>query len=128
MKFMIRRFALGAGLAVALAAPAFAQAGLDLTGNYLVTGQNGGEQGTYAADVAVTLEGDVYHLAWDAQGQKVDGVGLRLGDTLAVTWQDPATREAAVAVYIMMPDGGLKGRWAPIGAKTAGTEEWTRKP
>ncbi len=67
-------------------------------------------------------------LAWNAQGQKVEGVGLRLGDTLAVTWQDPATKEAAVAAYIMMPDGGLKGRWAPIGAKTAGTEEWTRKP
>jgi len=124
----IRKVALGAGLAAALAAPAFAQAGLDLTGNYLVTGQNGGEPGTYAADVAVTLEGDVYHLDWTGQGQKVEGVGLRLGDTLAVTWQDPSSKEAAVAVYIMMPDGGLKGRWAPIGAKAAGTEEWTRKP
>lgn len=128
MNFAIRGFALGVGLAAAMAVPALAQAGLDLTGTYLVTGQNGGEQGTYAADVTVTLEGDVYHLAWNAQGQKVEGVGLRLGDTLAVTWQDPATKEAAVAAYIMMPDGGLKGRWAPVGAKAAGTEEWTRKP
>lgn len=126
MKLM-RSLVLATGIAGAFVLPAAAQS-VDLTGSYLVTGQNGGEKGTYAAEVAVTLEGDVYHLAWNAAGQKVDGVGLRLGDTLAVTWQDPATKEAAVAVYILMPDGGLKGRWAPVGAKAAGTEEWARKP
>ena len=115
------------GLGLTVAGGAFAQS-FDATGDYVVRGQNPGESGTYGAEISVKLVGEVYHLEWTSGGQKAVGVGLRLGDTLAVTWQDPETKESAVAVYIVMPDGALKGRWAPVGAEAAGTEDWQRKP
>lgn len=125
-----RLAALAAGIAfsLAVAMPAARALDFDATGDYTVRGQNPGESGTYGAEISVKLVGEVYHLEWTSGGQKSLGVGLRLGDTLAVTWQDPETKESAIAVYIVMPDGGLKGRWAPFGADAAGTEDWTRKP
>lgn len=126
---MMRRAVLGAALAMGLAGAALAQGADDLSGTYQVQGQNPGSgQGTYGADITVKMVGEVYQLTWASAGQEAVGSGLRLGDTFAVTWQDPKSKESAIAVYIIMPDGGLKGRWAPLGAESAGTEDWTRKP
>lgn len=127
MSKMIRRLGLALAATVAFSGPALAQA-FDVVGTYIVRGSNPGESGVYGAEVKVSLEGEVYHLEWTSAGQKVLGVGLRLGDTLAITWQDDKTKDAAVGAFIVMPDGSLKGRWAPLGADAAGTEDWTRKP
>lgn len=126
---LLRHAALGLALTMAVASPALAQIADDLSGTYQVRGQNPGSgQGTYGADITVKMVGEVYQLTWASNGQQAVGSGLRLGDTFAVTWQDPASKESAIAVYIVMPDGGLKGRWAPVGSDVAGTEDWARKP
>ncbi|PWR23988.1 hypothetical protein [Zavarzinia compransoris] len=127
MSKLFRRLALALAVTAAVAGPAFAQA-FDVVGTYIVRGKNPGEDGTYGAEVKVSLVGEVYQLEWKAGGQTAVGVGLRLGDTLSVTWQDQATKEAAVAAFIVMPDGSLKGRWAPVGSEAAGSEDWIRKP
>ncbi len=129
MANVLIRYALAGAFALSLSLPLVARAQVmdDLTGTYVVRGTNPGDGGSYGGTITVKLVGEVYQIQWTGSGQNAVGTGLRLGDTLAVTWQDPANKDTAVAVYIVMPDGGLKGRWAPLGGAKAGSEDWTRK-
>jgi hypothetical protein len=112
----MRRTILAAAALLCLAAtPAAAQR----SGTYAVTGMS--KDGPYEGVVQMQATGpDTWRVTWRIDGETVGGVGLAVPGALVVGYQHG--RETGVAVYEVLPDGRLAGRWTTGRSAVVGTE------
>lgn len=113
---MIRRFALAAGLALALALPAQAQR----AGVYDVTGTN--LDGTSYTGIAQIVPAGLssFVIRWRIGNAVLEGVGFASGRTVAVAYGQ--AQQPGLAIYTINPDGSMDGEWTIIGASANGRE------
>jgi hypothetical protein len=87
----------------------------DITGDYRCVGDAGGGK-QYRGTVKVSKLAECYQLKWEINGTRYTGIGLREGDTLAVSIrQDGNDKYTGVLVYRVGKDGTLNGRWSAFG-------------
>jgi hypothetical protein len=98
--------------------PARAEA-LHLASHYAASGSNpDGSQYTGNADVTV-ISDTTFSIVWKIEGQRYEGFGMRLNDSLAATYM--INGEPGLVIYHV--DGnGLTGAWAIRGHDGVGTE------
>lgn len=98
----------------------------DVAGQYSVTGTNVNGS-SYKGDLDVIKHGDVYQFRWSG-GASYDGVGVQLGDTIAVAFTTGTNgKGCGVVDYTIIDDGArLDGKWGYWGTDEAGTEKATR--
>jgi hypothetical protein len=107
-----------AALALLQLEPARAEA-LHLASHYAASGSNpDGSQYTGNADVTV-ISDTTFSIVWKIEGQRYEGFGMRLNDSLAATYM--INGEPGLVIYHV--DGnGLTGAWAIRGHDGVGTE------
>lgn len=109
------------------AAPILQQANVAIGGRYDVQGSNpSGQGGGYTGTVDITQKGDVYYLYWHV-GNTYGGLGIRDGNTLAVSWANANLGIFGVVSYKIQPDGSLNGVWAIADSTGLGSELLTPK-
>ena len=98
----------------------------DIAGQYSVTGTNVNGS-AYKGDLEVIKHGDVYQFRWSG-GASYDGVGVQLGDVVAVAFTTGTNgRGCGVVDYTIIDDGArLDGKWGYWGTDEAGTEKASR--
>jgi hypothetical protein len=121
-------------LLAAITIPAAAEGPTDLDGVYESRGTN--PDGTeYRGAVHILRQGDRFLVAWmtpRAAGEALlleltsVGVGIRTGDTLAVSYV--TGKALGVAAYQIGHDGQLVGRWTTAGDDTVHAEILTKLP
>ena len=102
--------------------------GDDLSGNYRITAARNPDGSSYQGAVRISRLGDAYRIVWTmTAGSGYEGIGIQMGDVLAVGWGIGGGKNGVVAYRI---DGGtLTGRWTLSGMKGAiGTEELAGSP
>ena len=109
-------------------APAADKAG-DLSGYYLCSGSEAGGK-RYSGIVSIARVQQLYIVTWlVGSGTPFQGVGVRQGDTLAVSWSTPRPGGLVQGCNVYrIDDGGKKmaGRWAAVpGAGTLQNETLT---
>ncbi len=101
---------------VALATPIASADGLQ--GAYVITKASNPNGTTYKGTVQITKVGSIYQLKWRTSGGSYHGIGIRVGDVLAVGW---GPRGTGVVAYTR--DGKmLNGLWAAGTSGKLGTE------
>ena len=102
--------------------------GDDLSGNYKITYASNPGGGSYDGSVRISRLGDAYRIVWTmTAGQSYEGVGLQIGNMLAVGWGIGGGKNGVVAYRIN--GGTLKGVWTLSHMKGAtGTEELAGSP
>lgn len=113
------------GLATAAFLIAGMAFGADLTGEYVIEGNNPGGSGHYGGRVAVAQTGETYQVAWIVGKARHLGTGIVTDDVLSVVFQESA-QSLGVAVYKIGADGTLTGRWTGLGGKQTGSETWRK--
>jgi hypothetical protein len=121
-------------LLTTMAIPAAAEGPTDLDGVYESRGTN--PDGTeYRGAVHILRQGDRFLVAWmipRAAGEALlleltsVGVGIRTGDTLAVSYV--TSKALGVATYQIGHDGQLVGRWTTDGDDEVHSETLTKVP
>ena len=83
----------------------------DIAGDYSVTGTNEGGGGEYRGDLRIAKREGVYQFTWVSGPNTYDGVGVRTGDKLAVSFTDGANgKGCGVVLYSIAGDGSLDGK------------------
>lgn len=98
--------------------------GDDFSGNYKITSSgNPGGGGGYGGTVRISRMGEAYRIAWRLSGgESYEGVGIQMGDALAVGWGTGSGKHGVVAYSIS--GGTLAGKWTLSDMRGAiGTEE-----
>lgn len=88
-----------------------------IVGAYTAVGTNPDGSG-YEGTLDVTANGDVFHWAWDFDGEYL-GVGIQQENVVSVAWGGD---ECYVVSYIIQEDGVISGLWAGLGESAAGTD------
>src|SRR6266849_4981366 len=98
----------------------------DIAGKYSVTGTNPNGS-AYKGELEVIKHGDVYQFRWSG-GATYDGVGVQLGDVIAVAFTTGENgKGCGVVDYAITDDGAnLDGIWGYWGTNEKGTEKATR--
>ena len=98
----------------------------DIAGQYSVVGTNVNGS-SYKGDLEVIKHGDVYQFRWSG-GASYDGVGVQLGDVVAVAFTTGENgKGCGVVDYTIIGDGAtLDGKWGYWGTDESGTEKATR--
>src|SRR5256885_7488680 len=98
----------------------------DIAGKYSVTGTNPNGS-AYKGELEVIKHGDVYQFRWSG-GASYDGVGVQLGDVIAVAFTTGENgKGCGVVDYTITDDGAtLDGKWGYWGTDEAGTEKAKR--
>jgi hypothetical protein len=105
-------------------AAAFAQS-TNLTGTYIVEGQNAGAKGSYRGELAIAPSGDTFRVVWRIGNQQHEGTGLLRDGKLAVVFR--SSQQTGVALYDVRDNGTLIGTWTTLGSRAVGTETLTPK-
>jgi hypothetical protein len=102
--------------------------GGDLSGNYKITSSSNPDGGSYQGMVRISGLGDAYRIVWTTgANQSYEGVGIQMGDALAVGWGTGSGKNGVVAYRIN--GGTLSGRWTLSDMRGAiGTEELAGSP
>jgi hypothetical protein len=99
----------------------------DISGNYVVTGQNEGGGGEYGGDLMVTKRDEVYQFTWKSGDRAYDGVGVHSGNSVGVSFTEGTDGQGCgVILYQIKPDGNLDGKFGYWGVNEAQTETATR--
>ena len=98
----------------------------DIAGKYSVTGTNPNGS-AYKGELEVIKHGDVYQFRWSG-GATYDGVGVQLGDVIAVAFTTGENgKGCGVVDYTIADDGAtLDGKWGYWGTDEGGTEKAKR--
>jgi hypothetical protein len=98
----------------------------DIAGKYSVIGTNPNGS-AYKGDLEVIKHGDVYQFRWSG-GASYDGVGVQLGDVIAVAFTTGENgKGCGVVDYTITDDGAaLDGKWGYWGTDESGTEKAKR--
>lgn len=119
MMMPLRRLIPALALLLALAAPASAQR----AGVYEVSGTNP-DGSAYAGLLQLRQVGIVsWAVLWQVGNDRIEGVGMSSGSTLAVTYRAGNTQ--GFAIYEILPNGTLTGQWTLVGSSGIGTETLT---
>lgn len=118
----MRRFLIGAALALSLAAPAAAQR----SGAYDVTGTN--PDGTeYTGTLLLTQVGlSSFRVVWTIGGDVIEGVAMVSGLTVATAFS--LNGQPGMGIYELERDGTLAGVWTVVGAFAQGRETARPRP
>ncbi len=104
-----------------------APAELEMSGVYAVTGSGENATNPYEGILNVTNQEDVYLFKWQTMRPKPGGLGVQMGDAVAVTYADATGgKGCGVALYKIAPDGSLDGKVARWGEFKFGTEKAVR--
>lgn len=124
MKTYIAALCIGLGLFSQglFASPALAEAPL---GDWLVQGQNPGDQRTYKGQVSVIASGETYTVLWRFGGTTYIGTGIDVGNAFAITFR-PTESMFVGLVLLEKKDGAWQGKWTQMGGKTIGLERWQK--
>lgn len=96
---------------------------LELSGVYNVSGAGENSLHPYEGILTITNDRDVYVFKWQTTRAKPGGVGVQMGDAVAVTNADPTSgKGCGVALYKIASDGSLDGRVVRWGENTYGAE------
>lgn len=99
----------------------------ELSGDYKVTGTDAGGNPAYTGALTIRNEGDGYRFRWTTTQESHDGVGVQMGDAVAVSYaRTGGGKGCGVVLYRLAPDGGLTGRIARWGEYMFGSETATR--
>ena len=88
----------------------------DISGYYNCKGQEAGGK-KYSGIAVITKKSEVYLVQWMiGTGSTFSGIGIRQGNTLAVSWTLPAERGVVRGVNLYRIEAGprLNGRWATV--------------
>ena len=88
----------------------------EITGYYICKGQEAAGK-TYSGVAVITKKGDVYLVQWMVgSGSGFSGIGLRQGNSLAVSWTLQSERGMVRGVNLYRIETGprLTGRWATL--------------
>ena len=88
----------------------------EISGYYTCKGQEAGGK-TYSGVAVITKKADVYIVQWViGSGSTFSGIGIRQGNTLAVSWAIPNERGMIRGVNLYRIESGprLSGRWATV--------------
>ena len=88
----------------------------EISGYYTCKGQEAGGK-TYSGVAVITKKADVYIVQWMiGSGSTFSGIGIRQGNTLAVSWAIPNERGMIRGVNMYRIETGprLVGRWATV--------------
>ena len=98
----------------------------DIAGEYSVVGANPNGS-AYKGELEVIKHGDVYQFRWSS-GTSYDGVGVQLGDVVAVAFTTGENgKGCGVVDYTIIDDGAsLDGIWGYWGTDQSGTEKAKR--
>lgn len=98
----------------------------DIAGKYSVVGTNPNGS-AYKGELEVIKHGDVYQFRWSS-GASYDGVGVQLGDVVAVAFTTGENgKGCGVVDYTILDDGAsLDGIWGYWGTDESGTEKAKR--
>ena len=100
---------------------------LELSGEYTVSGSNENSGSPYEGLLTISNQDDAYRFSWHTNRPRPGGVGVQMGDAVAVTFADPGQgKGCGVVLYKIAPDGSLDGRIAKWGEFTFGTEKAVR--
>lgn len=107
-----------------------AAVGEDFSGSYKITSSSnpGGGGGGYGGIVRISKMGGAYRIAWTLTGgESYEGVGIEMGNALAVGWGTGSGKHGVVAYSIS--GGTLAGKWTLSDMKGAiGTEDLAGSP
>lgn len=107
-----------AALALSQFEPARAEP-LHLASHYVASGTNP-DGSKYTGDADVTVISDTtFSIVWKIEGQRYEGFGMRLNDSLAATYM--INGEPGLVIY-KVDGNGLTGAWAIRGHDGVGTE------
>lgn len=88
----------------------------EIGGYYTCKGLEAGGK-SYTGVCVITKKGEVYLVSWMiGAGSTFTGLGIRQGNTLAVSWALPGDRGMVrgVNLYTIQSGGRLSGRWATL--------------
>ena len=91
----------------------------DIAGTYAATG-NAPNGDAYSGVTTIEKRGEVYKITFRGGGDQYDGVAVRLGNTLGVSYGGP---QCGVTAYEIRADGSLAGAVALYGESLKGSEE-----
>jgi hypothetical protein len=102
--------------------------GDDLSGNYKIASSSNPGGGRYGGAVRISSMGDAYRIVWTLTGgESYEGVGIQMGNALAVGWGTGRGKHGVVAYRIN--GGSLAGKWTLSDMKGAiGTEDLAGSP
>jgi len=99
----------------------------ELSGVYSVEGANENSGARFDGTLTVENAESGYRFKWQTSKGNFTGVGVQLGDAVAVTYAKGAEgKDCGVALYKISNDGVLEGRIAKWGEFTFGSERATR--
>lgn len=89
----------------------------DITGYYTCRGVDG-KGGAYTGVAVISKQKEVYAVQWTIGiGSAFIGIGIRQGDTLAVSWAMPGDKAGVIRginLYHIEPGPRLVGQWATL--------------
>lgn len=96
-----------------------------LSGEYKVNGTGANGADPYNGLLTVTNEGDAYKFMWQTSRSHHGGIGVQMGDAVAVTYADADKgKGCGVVLYkVSATDGSLEGRIAKWGETSFGSEK-----
>ena len=98
-----------------------------IAGNYKASGINVDGKGTYEADLTITKRGEVYQFSWNSGNESYDGVGVKINNSVSVSYTNGANGNGCgVVLYEVFADGSLDGRAGYWGVDQSETEKAVR--
>ena len=88
----------------------------DVTGYYSCQGEDGNGK-RYKGVAMIVKKNDIYVVQWTVGvGSTFVGIGIRKGDTMAISWALPAEKAVVrgVNLYKIAPGPRLTGHWATL--------------
>ena len=92
-------------------------------GQFIVTGTDPGNTGSYGGTVNVVAKGKAYDVVWKIGNARFTGVGVYTDRDFSVAYY--GSNLTGVAVYRRQADGTWNGVWAVKGSGRLGSEVWT---
>lgn len=92
-------------------------------GQFIVTGTDPGNTGSYGGTVNVVAKGKAYDVVWKIGNARFTGVGVYTDRDFSVAYY--GSNLTGVAVYRQQADGTWNGVWAVKGSGRLGSEVWT---
>jgi len=94
-------------------------------GDWMVRGQNPGDERVYKGQVSVIKSGDTYTVLWRFGATTYIGTGIDVGSHFAVTFK-PAESMVVGLLLLQKKDGIWQGKWTEMGSQSVGLEAWKK--
>lgn len=93
-----------------------------LAGTYSITGESP-KGDRYQGSMTITERDEVLQLSWRVGESNYDGIGIRMGETLAAAYTTGDDgRGCGAVIYKINPDDSIEGKWGLWGVNQAGHE------